>query len=91
MSYPNLREHTCTRIGQRGGHVSSGSIDQSFIKESMRSNLGVVTNYTYTKDKYIIYDDIYKLFDLIYDPLIKLLEENVERFGGIVAQTIYRT
>jgi len=88
-SYLNLKRHFCTQHGQRGGHVGPVDIDQTFFKETKRSNRGTVINYTYTVDENVkVYDDIYQFFEHIHEPLTKLLKENIQFWRGI--QVIYK-
>jgi len=89
ISFVNLNQHFCTRIGQRGGHVGPTAIDQSFFKETSRSQRGVVINYTYEVDEATeLFDDIRVFFEHIHDPLAKLLKQNLQHWRGI--SVIYR-
>jgi len=69
--------------------VGPQTIDQSFFKETKRSQRGQVVNYTYTVDENdVVYDDIYEFFNHIHDPLVKLLKENISFWRGI--QIVYK-
>jgi len=87
-SFLRLKRHFCPRYGQRGGRVGLRTIDQSFFKETQRSGIGIVIDYTHTVEGDQVYDDIYEFLTYIHVPLKKLLEENLEFWCWI--DVVYR-
>jgi len=85
ISYLNLRQHVCDRIGQRGGHVGPGpaQVNYSFFKPIIRAHRGVVEDYKYTVPDDVVFTDEDKFFKHIHDPLARLLKEHIRFWHGI--------